>query len=134
MRRVVLDTNVLVSALWTSLGNPSTIVSLMLSDKITPHFDHRIMAEYHAVLKRPKLSFSNNDVDKLLAEIERRGLSVVVKPSVMPMIDETDRKFFDVAKACEAVLITGNRKHYPQDPLVMTPAEFVLEFQKSMVS
>ncbi|MDR1147425.1 MAG: putative toxin-antitoxin system toxin component, PIN family [Spirochaetaceae bacterium] len=75
MQRVVLDTNVLVSALWTPLGNPSTIVSLMLSDKITPYFDYRILAEYHAVLKRPKLSFSNNDVDKLLAEIERRGLS-----------------------------------------------------------
>jgi putative PIN family toxin of toxin-antitoxin system len=129
MRRVVLDTNVLVSALWTPLGNPSIIVSLMLSDKITPYFDYRILAEYHAVLKRPKLSFSNNDVHKLLAEIERRGLSVVVKPSAVPMTDETDRKFFDVAKTCEAILITGNRKHYPQDPLVMTPAEFVLSFR-----
>jgi putative PIN family toxin of toxin-antitoxin system len=47
MRRVVLDTNVLVSALWTPLGNPSTIVSLALSDKITPCFDYRILAEYH---------------------------------------------------------------------------------------
>jgi predicted nucleic acid-binding protein len=47
------------------------------------------------------------------------------------MTDETDRKFFDVAKACEAVLITGNRKHYPQDPLIITPAEFVLDFRDS---
>jgi hypothetical protein len=57
----------------------------MLSDEIIPHFDYRTLAEYHAVLKRPKLSFSNNDVDKLLTEIECRGLSVVVKPSIVPM-------------------------------------------------
>jgi putative PIN family toxin of toxin-antitoxin system len=128
---VVLDTNVLVSALWTPSGNPSTIVSLMLSGKITPCFDYRILAEYHAVLNRPKLSFSNNDVNKLLTEIENCGVSVVVKPSDIPMTDETDRKFFDVAKACEAIVITGNKKHYPQDPLVMTPAEFIASFQKS---
>ncbi|GHT99370.1 PIN domain-containing protein [Spirochaetia bacterium] len=129
--RVVLDTNVLVSALWTPRGNPSTIIGLMLSGKIIPHFDYRIMAEYRNVLRRPKLSFPDNDVEELLAEIEHYGLYVAVKPSSIPMIDETDRKFFDVAKACEAFLITGNKRHYPQDSLVITPAEFISDTYKS---
>jgi putative PIN family toxin of toxin-antitoxin system len=129
VQKVVLDTNILVSSLWTPIGNPATIVGLILSGKIIPYFDHRIMAEYRTVLRRPKLSFPDNDVDILLAEIEHYGLSVVVKHSFIPMADETDRKFFDVAKAYEAFLITGNGKHYPEDPLVMTPAEFILHFR-----
>ena len=39
--------------------------------------------------------------------------------------DETDRKFFEVAKYCNALLVTGNLKHYPNDPIVMTMADFI---------
>jgi putative PIN family toxin of toxin-antitoxin system len=125
MQRVVLDTNILVSALWTPVGNPSTIVSLVLSDKIMACFDYRILNEYRTVLIRPKFGFSRSQVDALLAEITNRGLTITVTPSTISIPDETDRKFFDVAKACEACLITGNIKHYPKDPLVMTPARFL---------
>ena len=42
--------------------------------------------------------------------------------------DETDRKFYDTAKASEAVLITGKLKHYPADPLIMLPAAFLEKY------
>jgi len=42
MIKIVLDTNVLVSALWTPAGNASTIISLIFTDKIIPYYDHRI--------------------------------------------------------------------------------------------
>jgi hypothetical protein len=40
------------------------------------------------------------------------------------MPDEDDRVFYDSAKLAGAYLITGNAKHYPAQPFVVTPAEF----------
>jgi uncharacterized protein len=127
MLKVVIDTNVLVSALWTPAGNASTIINLILTDKIIPCFDHRILNEYRAVLSRPRLAFPAGQVDELLTEITDRGLSVIadVHPRSVTMTDESDRKFYDTAKFCEAYLITGNAKHYPKDPLVINPARFL---------
>jgi hypothetical protein len=42
------------------------------------------------------------------------------------MPDESDRVFYDVAKTAGAYLITGNTKHFPQEPFILTPAEFVV--------
>ncbi|MDR1803015.1 MAG: putative toxin-antitoxin system toxin component, PIN family [Treponema sp.] len=125
MIKAVLDTNILVSALWTPAGNASTIVNLILADKIIPCFDQRILNEYRTVLSRPRLAFPSGQVDELLAEISDRGLSVTVLPSTVAMPDEADRKFYDTARYCEAYLITGNSRHYPNDPLVMSPARFL---------
>jgi len=125
MIKVVLDTNVLVSALWTPAGKASTIVSLVLTDKIVPCFDWRIVDEYRAVLSRPRLAFPSGHVDELLAEITNRGLIVTASPSTIAMPDEADRKFYDVAMFCEAYLITGNAKHYPEEPTITNPTRFL---------
>jgi len=128
MLKVVVDTNVLVSALWTPAGNASVIISLILSDRIIPCFDQRILDEYRTVLSRPRLAFPPGQVDELLTEITGRGLSVTVSPSAISMPDETDRKFYDVARFCEAYLVTGNLKHYPKNPLVTSSARFITIF------
>jgi len=125
MMRVVIDTNILVSALWTPDGNASTIINLVLTDKIVPCFDQHILNEYHIVLSRPRLAFPANQVNELLSEIANRGLSVIIMPSSIELPDESARKFFDTAKYCEAYLITGNIRHYPKDPLIVTPARFL---------
>jgi putative PIN family toxin of toxin-antitoxin system len=129
MIKVVIDTNVLVSALWKPIGNPFKIVELTLRDKIVPCYDHRIIHEYRAVLNRPKLAFSGIKVQCLLDEIKSRGFSVVVEKSLFPLPDESDRKFYDVATACEAYLVTGNVKHYPKEPFIFTPSEFLEKIQ-----
>jgi predicted nucleic acid-binding protein len=43
----------------------------------------------------------------------------------MPLLDEDDRVFYDTATASEAVLVTGNIRHFPAEPFVMTPADFL---------
>jgi putative PIN family toxin of toxin-antitoxin system len=129
--RVVLDTNILVSALWTPAGNASAIVGFILTGKIEPCFDTCILDEYRSVLRRPRLAFPANQVDAFLAEITNRGLTVNVSPGKIPMPDESDRKFFDVARACEALLITGNVKHYPEHAIVLTPAQFLARHDHS---
>jgi len=125
MLRVVIDTNILVSALWTPDGNASTIFSLVLTDKIVPCFNLHILNEYRIVLSRPRFAFPANQVNELLSEIANRGLSVIIIPSTVELPDESDRKFYDTAKYCEAYLITGNIRHYPKDPMILSPARFL---------
>jgi len=133
MLRVVLDTNVLVSALWTPASNASAIINLIFSDRIVPCFDQHILDEYRAVLSRPRLAFPARQVDELLAEISERGLAVIPLPSTIEMSDETDRKFYDTAKFCTAYLITGNTRHFPKDPSIVSPAVFLDVFAKNGV-
>jgi len=123
--KVVLDINILVSALWTAAGNATTIINMILSDRIIPCFDERILNEYRDVLRKPKLAFPSGQVDELLTEISGRGIAVTVSPSTITMPDETDRKFYDVAAFCKVYLITGNIKHYPKEPLILNPGNFL---------
>ena len=39
-------------------------------------------------------------------------------------------KNYDTAIASGAVLVTGNKKHYPEEPIILSPTEF-LESVKS---
>jgi putative PIN family toxin of toxin-antitoxin system len=134
---VVLDTNILVSALWTKSGNAARIVQLFAEEKIRLFYDAGIMAEYTHVLKRPKFAFESVQVDELLKSIRNDGMVVAVTPSALAFVDESDRKFYDVARACGAFLITGNLKHYPQslgsarknEPFIITAAAFLARLQ-----
>ncbi len=122
---VVLDTNVLVSALWSADSKPAAIVNAVISGKHTACYDYRILEEYTNVLRRPKFGFSDWQVDWLMESMEKNGISVVPDPLpdlVFP--DEEDRKFLEVAKFCFAPLITGNIRHFPADPAVVTVADF----------
>ena len=43
-----------------------------------------------------------------------------------PMPDEYDRVFYEIALTNEdSFLVTGNSKHYPNTPQVITPSEFL---------
>lgn len=122
---VVVDTNILVSALWSRNGAPARAVGLVLSGQLTPCYDHRIMLEYRRVLQRPKFRFQPSEINALLAWIKQSGRSVVPAPVDIPFVDEADRKFYEVAKYCGAVLITGNLKHFPNDDAVMSVSNFL---------
>ncbi len=120
-----MDTNVLVSALWSAVSKPSAIVSATVAGRFKMCYDYRLLEEYRSVLLRPKFNFDKWQVDWLLDELTASGISVIAKP--LPKIkftDESDRKFYEVAKFCNATLITGNIKHYPQDSCISTVADF----------
>ena len=83
------------------------------------------MEEYKNVLNRPKFHFQEWQIEYLLDSIEHDGISVVPYPLPnIPFTDESDRKFLEVAKYCNAFLVSGNLKHYPHDPLVISVADF----------
>lgn len=129
---VVIDTNVLVSSFWSKDGAPAKIISMVLSGVLTPCYDYRILAEYRNVLMRPKFGFLESEVDALLDWIEIYGKSVVVSPLDIDFIDEDDKKFFEVAKYCNAKLVTGNLKHFPKDESIMSVNEFLEKYYKNI--
>ena len=122
---VVLDTNILVSSLWSRNGAPARVVSMILTGQLIPCYDYRILTEYRQVLSRPRFNFSDGEIDSLLEWIETSGRSIVADPINDPFIDESDKKFYEVAKFCGAILITGNLKHFPNDPQVMNISSFL---------
>lgn len=122
---VVLDTNILVSSLWSRNGAPARVVSMILTGQLIPCYDYRILTEYRQVLSRPRFNFSDGEIDSLLEWIETSGRSIVADPINDPFIDESDKKFYEVAKFCGAILITGNLKHFPNDSQVMNVSSFL---------
>jgi putative PIN family toxin of toxin-antitoxin system len=124
---VVVDTNVLVSALWKRPSHPAQIVDLIALHRIQPCFNAQIITEYRDVLSRPRLGFHPYDIDNLMELIEKEGMSFLAQPSAIPFADESDRVFYDLAKAANAFLITGNVKHYPMEPFIMTPAILIAQ-------
>ena len=122
--RVVLDTNILVSALLTPSGNPARILKMFLSGGITLVYCEEILLEYREVLYRFRPEISMDDVDIVLAAIMLHGELIEVVPSTGTMIDEDDRVFYDVAKTASAFLITGNKKHFPHESFILSPAQF----------
>ena len=129
MTYVILDTNVLVSALWRNLleGKPALLLDLCMDGRYGAVFTQDIFDEYAAVLARPKFGFSPKDVRELLAFFEFRALHaepLFDSLSRPQCADPSDQKFYDAASCWDALLVTGNKKHYPEDKRVVTPAEF----------
>ena len=122
---VVLDTNILVSALWTEGGNPHKILDMAGRNEIKICYDYRIIAEYQEVLKRPKFLFSARDINGVLNRIKAKGFCTVARQCAHSFTDETDRAFYEVAVTCDAYLITGNCKHFPNEPFILSPAQFL---------
>jgi predicted nucleic acid-binding protein len=79
--RIVLDTNVLVSALLRQGGIPDQVAGLVLAGRCHLIVDSGIVAEYQAVLRRPEFGFPADEVDALLAFIERSTSHCRTKPT-----------------------------------------------------
>jgi uncharacterized protein len=112
--RVVLDTNILVSACWKPSGLEAHVVDLAITGKITACVSAEIMAEYRDVLSRPKLASVNGRASEILVSLERAAVSVETTDRVKVSIDDDDNRFLECAEAAGAeYLITGNLRHYP---------------------
>ena len=124
----VIDTNVLVSALITKNPEAATakVVRLLLDNGFIPLYDADIIAEYEDVLHRSKFPILPEVADALISYIVEHGVeaSRVNFDELMP--DEDDRVFYEVTLSKEdSFLVTGNLKHYPTSPRVITPADFI---------
>lgn len=125
----VIDTNVLVSSLFSHNGtsNPSIVISAVLNGDITPVYNDEIIEEYRDVLSRDKFKFSSVLIDNLLAAFTDFGINTVpTDASDENFPDEDDIVFYEVALSVEdAYLVTGNTKHFPIKPFIVTPTQMV---------
>jgi putative PIN family toxin of toxin-antitoxin system len=115
MNRLVLDTNVLVSANLNGQGLEAVIVSLALNKKVQLCVSAPILEEYERVLLYPRLKFIPKEVAGFLARL--RSGSLVVKPTkkVSESTDEADNPFLKCAETAVAdYLVTGNKRHFPK--------------------
>lgn len=127
----VIDTNVWVSALVTHNDTSPTerIFKLLFNGEIVALYNDEIMAEYEEVLSRKKFKFPQKDIDELLEFIKTNGIHENRTPFTEAMPDEDDRVFLEISLSREdSFLVTGNLKHYPRLPEVVTPAEFISRF------
>jgi putative PIN family toxin of toxin-antitoxin system len=124
----VIDTNVLVSALITHNPESATakVVRLLLDDGFVPIYEADIIAEYNEVLHREKFQILPDVADALISYIIENGIEASRVSFLEPMPDEDDRVFYEVSLSNEdSFLVTGNLKHYPTSPRVITPAQFL---------
>lgn len=121
---VVIDTNVLVSALWSKSGTCAKILYRILNYELAVVYDQRILHEYKVVLERPKFGFTKDEVRAIIDFVKNEGLCIVAKPLDIEFIDESDKKFYEVAKTMNCKLITGNKKHFPDKTDILSSGEF----------
>lgn len=133
MMKIVLDTNVLISGLLSPNGIPAQILNLIQNKKVLLLIDTRIFSEYAEVLRRPKFKFKPEWINPLLDFIRMESESVISEPVFMDFADPDDKMFWEVAKSGNALyIVSGNKRHFPQDPMVVTPAEFFEKYNKKL--
>lgn len=112
--RLVIDTNVVVSAALKPDGLQRTVVTLALTKPARWYVSTAILAEYVRVLARPELKIPRGFRRQLLQLIKNR--TQVTAPSRLPQVtaDPADNIFVECADAARAdYLITGNQRHFP---------------------
>ncbi|MBQ5563116.1 MAG: putative toxin-antitoxin system toxin component, PIN family [Clostridia bacterium] len=125
----VIDTNVLVSAMlkWKSI--PGKILELTFNGLIVPLVNDEILKEYREVLSRPKFKLTREIVDNLINGIMENSVFVNEQSLDEYLPDPKDRVFYEVVmeerKNEDAYLVTGNIKHFPIRPYIVTPREML---------
>lgn len=125
----VIDTNVLVSAMikWNSV--PGNIIELTFDGSIVPILNEQIVKEYREVLTRPKFHFTKEIIRDVLENIRSKGLYVDEEHLEIELPDPKDRVFYEVVmekrKTEDAYLVTGNIRHFPTKPFIVTPREMI---------
>jgi len=137
MQRIILDTNVLVSAL-IQKNYPYLIINeLFLENRIVLCLSDELMAEYYEVLKREKFArypdFVKN-AEILLATIETKAVKFSPKTKVSIITDHDDNKLLELAAESKAnYLITGNTNDFTMAKFkktkILTPKEYWENYQ-----
>ena len=127
---VVIDTNVIVSALISNNPEAATVqlVARMLSGEITPVYSDYIMNEYREVLRRKKFRFDPQLIDTLLAAVEKFGLFVTPSGTEVILPDMKDVPFYEALierRKDNAYLVTGNLKHFPVETFIVTARQML---------
>ena len=130
MQKVVIDTNVILSAFISPNGVSSCVLHLVYSDSSTKIcYNEKIFAEYREKFlhsKFDKYNFDNYEFEKLLHHTITEGILINPSSNDIKLPDEDDRIFYDTAKKSGAILITGD-KHLLNlgEDFIITPTAYL---------
>jgi putative PIN family toxin of toxin-antitoxin system len=115
MIRVVLDTNILISALLQPQSLPAlTFLTALGGTKAQLCVSGEIYAEYEEVIRRPKFNRREMLIEQALRAIRQNGFWIKPSEKVRACSDPEDDIFLECSQAARAhYLVTGNLKHFP---------------------
>ena len=126
---MVIDTDVLVSAVLKAHSVPGSIVELAFDGPIIPILNEMIEKEYREVLSRPKFHLPEDLIEAIMSTFHKRALYVDAEHLDVELPDPKDLVFYEVVmkerKEEEAYLVIGNIKHFPNRPFIVTPREML---------
>jgi uncharacterized protein len=127
--RLVVDTNIVVSAALKPDGLQRTVLILAITKPARLYISEAIMAEYREVLARPKMNIRKGLQQQILQLIRSRSYTVKSARPLQVTPDPDDNKFLECADAARAdYLVTGNQRHFPRfwkKTKVITSREFI---------
>jgi putative PIN family toxin of toxin-antitoxin system len=124
--RIVLDTNVIVSALLCPHSLPAKILGLVLNGTIEMVYDNNVLTEYIDVLNRDKFKMDRETIKAVLDFIKNDGEYIISIPQNIQLVDEDDKIFYELYKIGGADFpITGNIRHFPKEKNIATPRGFM---------
>ncbi len=127
--RLVIDTNIVVSAALKPDGLQRTVLLLAVTKPARLYVTEALLAEYQEVLARPEFKIRKALRQQLIQLIRKRAQQVNPVRVLQVAKDPDDDKFMECADAARAdYLITGNLRHFPRfwkNTKVITSREFV---------
>lgn len=127
--RLVIDTNIVVSAALKPNGLQRTVLLLATTKPVALYVSQAVLAEYREVLARPELKIRKGLRLQLLQLIRNQSHSVTPTRALQATKDAEDNKFLECADAARAdYLVTGNVRHFPKfwkKTKVITSREFM---------
>lgn len=134
--RVVLDTNVLVSALIFPGSTPELVYRLVLEERIVLVTSRTLLAELGSVLET-KFEWEPAQVERAVGQLARAGLVVQPSSPVTEILaDDADNRVLEAAAAGSATAIVSGDPHLPalrewNAIPIQTPADFISGFFNS---
>ena len=113
--RLVIDTNIIVSAALKPDGLQRTVLLLAITKPARLYVTEAILSEYRDVLARPRMDIRKGLRQQLLQLIKNHAYAVTPARSLQVTPDPDDNKFLECADAAHAdYLVTGNQRHFPK--------------------
>jgi len=127
---IVLDTNVLITALRSSKGTSFRLLSMVEEDRFQLHASTTLVAEYEAVLKRGLLALSDSQIDDVVDYLSAKSVHHKIYYLWRPVLkDPGDDFVLELAVKAQARIVTWNvadfKRAQPLGVLVQTPGEFL---------
>ena len=104
------------------------VLGKVIIGEVIPVYSNVITKEYRKVLSRKKFDFSGDTIEYLLSAVEKYGILIDPSPSRIILPDMKDLPFYEAVlekRDVNAYLVTGNIKHFPKEPFIVTPRELL---------